>query len=87
MKICEKTRKMQKNAISPNRIGQKLKYGLSHIGTFIIQELANGVFGAPKKVKKAGCLPLAPDQVCKGQKLTEVERKLVFEIVEIMERK
>ena len=68
-----------------------MKYGLSHIGTFIIQELANGVFGAPKKVKKAGCLPLAPDQVCKGQsknqKLTEVERKLVFEIVEIVERK
>ena len=49
VKIGEEEKNKCKNVISPNRIGRKLKYGLSYIATFRIQELANGDFGVHKK--------------------------------------
>ena len=50
----QKNTKNAKNAISPNSFGRKLKNGLSYIGTFRIQELANGDLGPQKKFKKRG---------------------------------
>ena len=46
----QKNTKNAKNAISPNSFGRKLKNGLSYIGTFRIQELANGDLGLQKKI-------------------------------------
>ena len=50
----QKNTKNAKNAISPNSFGRKLKNGLSYIGTFRIQELANGDLGMIKKIKNRG---------------------------------
>ena len=44
----KKNTKNAKNAISPNSFGKKLKNGLSYMGTFRIQELANGDLGLYK---------------------------------------
>ena len=54
MKIRKKNTKNAKNAISSNSFGRKLKNGLSYMGTFRIQELANGDLGMIKKFKNRG---------------------------------